>query len=421
MPEPDRHISQLTDHLFRREAGKMVSFLTKIFGTENLQMAEDVVQDTLLQAYHTWPVKGIPDNPPAWLFRVAKNKAIDRLRHHRYLLSTDHDELPEADSLSNQDDTPVKQELLQDDMLRMMFACCHPKIPAENQITLILKTLCGFSTLEIAKAFLIPEDTVSKRLYRTKEFFRQEKIKFTIPSVKEIRNRTGIILNAIYLLFNEGYNSTQSEYLIRQDLMHEAMLLCQMLTEDKNTQQPEAYALMALMCFQASRSDSRLSPEGEIILLAHQDRKRWNYQLIAQGNYYMEQGAYGDVVSAYHLEAAIAFEHCTASSFETTNWPQILTYYNWLCTIAPSPFTELNRVVAIMQVDGPVAALKALHPLRNDKKTARFYLYHAICGEVYLRIGDTLAARDSLEKAISYTHSAAEKHILQQKLTVCLN
>lgn len=422
MPEPDKHIGQLTDHLFRREAGKMVSFLSKLFGTENLQMAEDVVQDTLLQAYNTWPVKGIPDNPSAWLFRVAKNKAIDYLRHKRHLLSIDQNDKLESDLLSTVDaDKQLKQDFFQDDMLRMMFACCHPKIPAENQITLILKTLCGFSTIEIAKAFLIPEDTVSKRLYRTKEFFRQEKIKLNIPSVKEIKNRTDVILNAIYLLFNEGYNSTQSESLIRQDLMQEAMLLCRMLTEDKHTQQPEAYALMALMCFQASRTESRLSPEGEIILLAHQNRKRWNHQLIAQGNYYMNQAAYGDHLSAYHLEAAIAFEHCTATSFETTNWQQILTYYNWLCNIAPSPFTELNRVVAIMQVEGPEIALDALIDLNSTHKTDKFYLFHAIAGEIHLRMGDRIAARNSLEKAITFTRSAAEKHILQQKLTVCLN
>lgn len=422
MPQPAKHISQLTDHLFRREAGKMVAVLTKLFGTENLQLAEDVVQDTLLLAFNSWPVKGIPDNPSAWLFRVAKNKAIDCLRHNRHLLSTDCDEALENDLLAVPDiDKQWKQELLQDDMLRMMFACCHPKIPEENQITLILKTLCGFSTVEIAKAFLIPEDTVSKRLYRTKEFFRQEKLRLTIPSVSELKNRINVILNAIYLLFNEGYNATQFAYLIRKDLMDEAMLLCHMLTADKHTQLPEAYALMALMCFQSSRNNSRLSPEGEIILLSRQDRTLWDYDLIALGNDYMNKAAYGDKLSAYHIEAAIAFEHCTASSFEITNWPQILTYYNWLCTIAPSPFTELNRAVAIMQVNGPMAALNALKTLPANHKIAKFYLYHAVLGEIYLRLGDGIAAKNSLEKAIRFTRSAPEKRILQEKFEMLLN
>jgi RNA polymerase sigma-70 factor (ECF subfamily) len=418
MPEPDKHITELADHLFRREAGKMVAALTRLFGTENLQMAEDVVQDTLLQAFNSWPAKGIPDNPSAWLFRVAKNKAIDCLRHNRHLLYTDTDEdLPAGTDI----DRLWQQEVLQDDMLSMMFACCHPKIPDENQITLILKTLCGFSTAEIAKAFLIPEDTVSKRLYRTKEFFRQEKLRLVIPSIADLKSRVDVVLNAIYLLFNEGYNSTQSENLLREDLMDDALMLCRMLTENSYTQQPEVYALMALMCFQYSRNKSRLSPEGEIILLNKQDRTRWNYELINQGNEYMNRAAYGDSVSAYHLEAAIAFEHCTAPSFDKTNWSQILTYYNWLCQIAPSPFTAINRAVAIMQVNGPKAALEALQIIKANNKADGFYLYHAVLGEIYIRLGDCANARLSLEKAIQTTRSAAEKHILKEKLGVLLN
>ncbi|QKJ29780.1 sigma-70 family RNA polymerase sigma factor [Mucilaginibacter mali] len=419
MSERNPHITQLADHLFRREAGKMVAVLTRLFGTENLQMAEDVVQDTLLLAFNSWPDKGIPSNPTAWLYKVAKNKAIDKLRHNRHSLNTDPDDFSETHDQALPDITGMwKQELLEDDMLRMMFACCHPKIPKENQITLILKTLCGFSTIEIAKAFLIPEDTVSKRLYRTKEFFRSEKIKLGIPSVNELKKRTDVVLNAIYLLFNEGYNSTQSEYLIRKDLMDEAMLLCQLLIQNKNTQQPETYALMALMCFHASRSESRLSTEGEIILLSRQDRTRWDGRLITQGNHLMNQAAFGDTVSPYHLEAAIAFEHCTANSFDTTNWKRILGYYDWLCRIAPSPFTAINRAVALMQVDGPQAALTALQDIPGTEK---FYLYHAILGEIYIRLHDFASARISLEGAISLTRAAAEKKILQEKLAAVLN
>jgi RNA polymerase sigma factor (sigma-70 family) len=419
MPGPDPHISQLADHLFRREAGKMVAVLTKLFGTENLQMAEDVVQDTLLLAFNSWPDKGIPKNPPAWLYRVAKNKAVDRLRHNRHLLNTDPEDLTETHDQPLPDiDRLWKQELLEDDMLRMMFACCHPRIPKENQITLILKTLCGFSTVEIARAFLIPEDTVSKRLYRTKEFFRNEKIKLNIPSVNELKNRTDVILNAIYLLFNEGYNSTQSEYLIRRDLMDEAIMLCHLINKNEYTRQPEAYALMALMCFQSSRNESRISPEGEIVLLTKQDRSRWDKQLINKGNDYMNLAAYGNTVSAYHLEAAIAFQHCTAKSFDTTNWPAILGYYDWLCRIAPSPFTAINRAVAMMQVNGPQAALTALLQI---EKADKFYLYHAIMGEIYTRLHNYALAKSSLEKAINLTRSAPEKRVLQEKLYKLLN
>lgn len=422
MPKPDQHISQLADHLFRREAGKMVTMLTKLFGTENLQLAEDVVQDTLLLAFNSWPAKGIPDNPSGWLFKVAKNKAIDRIRRDHHLLNTDFEENIEDQGAPVIDIENLWQhELLEDDMLRMMFACCHPKIPRENQITLILKTLCGFSTVEIARAFLIPEDTVSKRLYRTKEFFRQQKIKLTIPSVKELKQRTDVILNAIYLLFNEGYHATQAEYLIRKDLMNEAMLLCQMLTENKNTRQPEAFALMALMCFHSSRNESRLSPEGEIILLTKQDRSRWDRELITKGNEYMNMAAYGDTLSAYHLEAAIAFEHCTAKNFESTNWPQILTYYNWLCSIAPSFFTEINRAVAIMQVNGPEAALSKLQQIAQNSKTDKFYLYHAVLGEIYTKLHNHNAAKDNFEKAIKLTRSVPEQRVLKEKMYKLFN
>src|SRR6185436_11050951 len=260
-------IHHLSDHLFRHESGKMVSVLTKIFGTENLETAEDVVQQTFIDAINVWKLKGIPGNPSAWLFRVAKNKAIDVIRRNKHSVQYDFSDnerklLTSEYSLAATMENLWKEELVKDDMLRMMFACCHPGISEENQITLILKTLCGFSTAEIAKAFLTSEETVSKRLYRTKEFFREQKIKLIIPSVDELKSRTDAVLNSIYLLFNEGYSSTHSDELIRKDLISEAMLLCKMLTENSNTQLPETFALMALMCFHASRSNSRLTSEG---------------------------------------------------------------------------------------------------------------------------------------------------------------
>jgi RNA polymerase sigma factor (sigma-70 family) len=273
------NIHKLTDHLFRHEAGKMVSVLTKIFGTENLETAEDVVQQTFVDALKVWAIKGVPDNPSAWLFRVAKNKAIDVVRKNKHSVQYDFNDservlLKSEYTLATTMENLWKEELVTDDMLRMMFACCHPDIAIESQITLILKTLCGFSITEISKAFLTSEETVSKRLYRTKEFFRHQKTKLEIPHESDLKNRTASVLNSIYLLFNEGYNSTNAEQVIRQDLIDEAMLLCNLLSENKHTQIPETYALMALMCFHSARSESRLTPEGEIILLAQQDRTK---------------------------------------------------------------------------------------------------------------------------------------------------
>ena len=404
----------------------MVSVLTKIFGTENLETAEDVVQQTFIDALSVWKLKGVPDNPSAWLFRVAKNKAIDIIRRNKHSVQYDFNDnerilLTSEYTMMTTMDNLWKEELIKDDLLRMMFACCHPGISQENQITLILKTLCGFSTAEIAKTFLMSEDTISKRLYRTKEFFREHKIPFEIPSLEELKNRTDTVINAIYLLFNEGYNSTNTEELIRKDLIEEAMMLCKLLIENPNTQLPEVYAFMALMCFHSSRSFSRLTPEGEIILLPYQDRSTWNTDLITLGNYYMNKAAFGDEISSYHIEAAIAFEHCTAKSFKETNWKRILELYEWLCKISSSPIWEMNKVIAIMQVHGAPKALEALENIKEKKKLESFYIYHSLFGEIHSRLNNPLQAKKCFELAIGLTQSPTEKKMLKDKISVLLN
>ena len=419
-------VQQLTDHLFRNEAKKMVAVLTKIFGTENLQTAEDVVQDTLLTAMNVWKFKGIPDNPSAWLFRTAKNKAIDIIRRNKHSLQydfTDSDKilLTSEYTVNTAMENLWKEELIKDDLLRMMFACCHPGISEENQVTLILKTLCGFSTTEIAKAFLTTEETISKRLYRTKEFFRANKIKLIIPSVEEIKNRTDAVLNSIYLLFNEGYNSTHSEELIRKDVMEEAMILCKLLTENKNTQLPEVFALMSLMCFHTSRSDSRVTSNGEIILLPMQDRSKWNAALIEKGNEYLGRSAFGNVVTAYHLQAAIAYEHCCAKTFGETNWNRILKHYEMLCQVAESPVNELNKIVAVMEVHGADRALDELDQIKDKKKLQSYYLYHSLHGEIYSRLDDLEKAKIYFESAIRLTQSETEKKMLAGKILALIN
>ena len=420
------NITKLTDHLFRHESGKMVSVLTKIFGAENLETAEDVVQQTFIDAMQVWKLKGVPDNPSAWLYRVAKNKAIDVIRKNKHSQLYDFSDservlLKSEYTLATTMENLWKEELVKDDMLRMMFACCHSDISEENQITLILKTLCGFSTAEIAKTFLTSEDTVSKRLYRTKEFFRQNKIKMEIPSEHELKKRTDAVLNSIYLLFNEGYNSTHSDELIRKDLIDEAMLLCKLLTENKGTQLPEVFALMALMCFHSSRIASRLTPEGEIILLSRQDRSKWNYNLISEGNAYMDKAAFGNKISSYHIEAAIAFEHCIADSFEKTNWKRILELYDWLCKSNPSDITEINRAVVILKLHGASAALTALNDLKDKNKTENYYLYQSLLGEIYCEQNSKAKAKSHYEKAIKLTHSDKEKKLLNEKISTMFN
>ncbi len=404
----------------------MVSVLTKIFGIQNLETAEDVVQQTFIDAMAVWKLKGIPANPSGWLFRVAKNKAIDIVRRNKHSIQYDFSDnerilLTSEYTLATTMENFWHTELIKDDQLRMMFTCCHPGISPENQVTLILKTLCGFSTSEIAKAFLTSEDTVSKRLYRTKEFFRENKTQFMIPTVEDIKMRTDTVLNAIYLLFNEGYNSTEKKELIRKDLIEEAMLLCKLLTENENTQLPGVFALMALMCFHAARSDGRLTAEGEIILLPYQDRLKWDHALINIGNEYMNKASFGNDISTYHFEAAIAYEHCTAKSYDETNWQLILDWYECLCNISTSPITALNKIVAVMQVYGPQNALDQIEQIAEKKKLESFYLYHALLGEIYNRLNETAKAKQYFETAMRLTKSQPEKKVLEEKINATMN
>ncbi len=420
MDNQSTHINQLTDHLFRRESGKMVSKLTKVFGTENLELSEDVVQETFLKAIQVWSLKGLPDNPSAWLMRVAKNKAIDVIRKNKFSTLVDFSDperklLQSEYTLTTQFNKLWQEETIQDDLLRMMFACCHEDITHENQITLILKTLCGFSTAEIAKAFLTSEDTISKRLYRTKEFFRIRKLKPEFPAAAQLKDKTEAVLVAIYLIFNEGYNSTHSDELIRKDLLDQAMYLCKLLCDNPQTQLPEVYAAMALMCFHASRIESRITPQGEIILLAQQDRSKWQAQLIEEGNAYMNKAAFGDKVSTYHIEAAIAYEHFVAGTFEQTNWQQILAYYDLLVQIHPTAVVALNRMTVVFKIKNPEETLTELHQSPFLKDWQKHYLYYSLVGEIYAQT-DKEKAIAQFEKAINLTHSEAEKKLLKTKI-----
>ncbi len=398
----------------------MVSVLTRIFGTQNLELAEDVVQETFIAAMQTWRIRGVPDNPSAWLFRSAKNKAIDIIRKNKFSVAVDFSDperklLQSEYTLTSVMNNYWNEDAIADDQLRMMFACCHEDIAVENQITLILKTLCGFTTAEIARAFVTTEDTISKRLYRTREFFREKKIRPEFPDADHLKNKTGAVLHSVYLIFNEGYNSTQSESPIRNDLLEQAMYLCELLCSHQQTQLPETYAAMALMYFHAARTGSRLSPEGEIILLSNQDRSLWNSQMILTGNEYMNKAASGTVITTYHLEAAIAFEHCSAQSFEQTNWPKILSYYDLLAQIHPTATIMLNRLSVIYKIKGGSETLKEIQNSEWLPEWERHYIFHSLMGDIYSKINTTVA-RKHFEKSIALTKSGAEKMLLRKKI-----
>lgn len=385
-----------------------------------MDAAQDIVQDTLLQAMNTWGHKGLPDNPVAWLMKAAKNKAIDYLRRQQrfnkispeyaYLLQSELALQPVLNHLFLEDE-------IADSQLRMIFACCHPSIPPESQVALTLKTLCGLSVQEIASAFLTNEETIAKRIYRAREKIRSEKVELEAPAGPGLLNRIDTVLKALYLLFNEGYNSSHPEQLIREDLCMEAMRLCHLLTEHKQTCFPRAKALLSLMCFQASRLSARLDDKGNIILLKYQDRSRWYRPLIQKGFFYLDDAAEPFEESVYHLEAAIASLHAAAPSFEATNWQLLLKLYDLLLKMNPSPVVELNRCIVLSMIKGPAAAIACIQSVPDfSTLLEKHYLFAASLGELYSQLKDYPAAGRYFEKAISLTSSAAEKKLLKKKI-----
>jgi RNA polymerase sigma-70 factor (ECF subfamily) len=417
--QPQKNIAQLIDHLFRHESGKMISVLSKLLGLQNLETANDIVQDSLLQAMNTWSFKGIPDNPSAWLYRVAKNKAIDFLRREKkfrkispqysYLLQSEY-------TLSSTVSNLFLEYEIQDSQLRMMFACCHPSIAEESQVALTLKTLCGLSVSEIAKAFLTNDETIAKRIYRAKEKIKAEKIEMDVPVDDEMIPRLDIVLKSLYLLFNEGYNSSHPDQLIREDLCEEAMRLCYLLTENKITSYPRVKALLSLMCFQASRLDTRLDDKGNIILLKQQDRKKWSRQLIKKGFDYLDAATEPFEISTYNIEAAIASLHAAAPSFEQTDWRSIYHLYEMLYQLQPNPVVAMNKAIASAYA---ISKQNALDELQQIKGLEQHHLYYASIGEIYFEMQDKEEAKKFYQKALQFTSSGFEQQLLISKINNC--
>lgn len=415
---PD-NINQLVDHLFRHESGKMIAVLSRLLGLQNLETAQDIVQDTLLQAMHSWRYNTVPDNPRAWLHRVAKNKAIDFLRREKKFreLSPDYTYLLQSEwTLSPTLHDMFLEPGIQDSQLRMMFACCHPSILPESQIALILKTLCGLSVQEIANAFLTQEDTISKRIYRAKEKIKSEKIELEMPQAAELAGRIDAVLKSLYLLFNEGYNSSQPEKLIREDLCEEAMRLAYLLTEHSLTAYPRCKALLSLMCFQSSRLSARLDDNNNIILLKQQDRSKWHRPLIKKGFEYLDASVEPFEVSTYHLEAAIASLHAASASFEKTDWHSIYHLYEMLYQLQPNPIVAMNKAIASAYA---ISKQNALEELQRVRGLEQHHLYHATMGELYFELENKEKAKDCYSRAFQLTGSHTEKQLLLDKISHC--
>ncbi len=402
--------NNLIPHLFRTEYSKITAVLSRLFGFEHIEIAEDIASDTFLLAAETWGMKGIPDNPVAWLYTVAKNRAKDYLKHHHIFIEKVSPGLQQNSAEGYEINIDLSERNITDSQLQMMFAICNPLIPAEAQIGLSLRILCGFGIGEIADAFLSNKETINKRLFRAKEKLRAEKVKLEFPSPNEIDRRLETVLTTLYLLFNEGYYSVSQNTTLRQDLCLEAMRLTFLLVENKNTAKPAVKALLALMCFHASRFDARTGPEGELILYDDQDPSLWNQELMQQGRYYLNLAAEGKTLSKYHIEAAIACEH-TVKEDTSEKWETILQLYNQLLFIEYSPIAALNRTYALAKADGKEIAIIEAEKL----KLGNNHLYYSLLGYLYTGVDDG-KAMGYLKNALKFAKSEADKMAIRRNL-----
>ena len=397
----------------------MISVLTGIFGINRLQLAEDVVQESLVRALRTWPYAGIPQNPAAWLTQTAKNLALDLIRREKLF----HDKEPQiiafmeqwpSDSMAGK--SPIFESEIRDGRLRLMFACCHPALSPEDQTALALKTLCAFSATEIANAFLTTEAAIAKRLTRAKQKIRDEHIPFEIPAGVELSRRLDAVSQTLYLLFNEGYKASSGDDLIKEDLCQEAIRLGALLAEHPTGNQPRIHALVALMLLNAARLPARMDSEGNILRLKEQDRSTWNQAMIARGIKHLSESAAGEELSAYHLQAGIAACHCVASDYDSTDWRKILSLYDLLMELDGSPVIALNRAVAVANVDGPQAGIEAVEAIHNGSQLKSYYLLYAVLGEFEKQLNNFQAAIDNFRKALELTELTSEQLFLSKRL-----
>lgn len=407
----------LVEHFFRHEAGRLVSVLTRLFGFRNFGLVEDMVQATLLDALEAWRLR-TPENPSGWVHRVAKNKILDALRRDdigQRALEHWAQTRPRDQAL---DDLFLDTEIA-DSQLRMMFACCHPLLPRESQLALTLKSLCGFGNSEIARAFLVSEETIKKRLQRATRDLIDRRITLEPPAPREMAARLDSVHHALYLLFNEGYCSSDGESAIRADLCEEAARLCHLLCTQPPCGTPAGRALMALMLFHAARLDARLDQRGHLLLMEEQDRDKWDQGLIRKALEFLAAAAQGPAVSRFHIEAAIASHHCVAPSYAATDWPAILRLYDALLAIQRSPVFLLNRAIVLAQIHGPEAGIRSLEALVADATLRHYHLLDATLGELQRKAGNSEIARRHLRAARDKTTSPFEHAIIDRRLALC--
>ncbi len=421
MPD-EAGLRRRVDHLFRQQAGEMVAALTRIFGVERLELAEDVVQEALLEALRRWRYTGVPDNPAGWLVRVARNRALDAIRR-RGTLAERESELErwarEAERASIRDAAAPPVEEIRDDALRMMFTCCHEDLAETSRVALTLKILCGFGVPEISRAFLTPEPTIAQRLVRAKRRLRDLHPEFELPAPEDLPARLDSVMGVLYLVFNEGYASHRGPDLVRSDLVRESIRLTKLLLDHPATAQPKVHALLALMLFQGARLPARVGALGELLILEEQDRTQWDAGMIRAGFAHLERARAGEELSAVHLEAAIAAVHAQATRYDRTDWTRILELYDLLMDLHPTPVVALNRAVAVACVEGDEAGLRALEAIEGHRSMREYYLLPATRGELCRRLGRKDEAARCFREALGCAGSEPERSLLEQRLASC--
>lgn len=398
-------------NLFQQEFTKMVAVISSSFGLQYIELAEDLVSETFLQAAETWGIKGIPANPAAWLYAVAKQKMLYYLRRNKRLGIQSVDIIPELqDSSLDFIEPDFSTQNIKDSQLAMIFAICTPAIASEAQAALALRILCGFSIDEIAEAFFTNKETINKRLYRAKEKLRSENVTLALPSEKEISSRLDNVLHIIYLLFSEGYYSRTQNKILRKELCWEGLQLGLLLTNNEKTNLPKTNALVALMCFHASRFTARQTADEYFIPYAEQNEKLWDLELFNHGVHYLDYAAQGGEMSSYHIEAQIAYWHCLKTD-TPEKWESILKLYNQLLLVNYSPAVALNRIFALYKVNGWALALNEAKKL----SLANNHFYFSLLGELYQHI-DLEKARESFQQAYTLAKTQTEKNALQEKI-----